>query len=69
MLKKEFIENLECIVAGSRNVFYNDKPAIRMLFNDVKDSLHKDGMITDNQVFSWCITDKELSKLIKISKG
>lgn len=31
----------------------DDKPHNRQLFNDIKDLLHKDGVITDNQVDTW----------------
>jgi len=32
----------------------DDKPANRELFSITKDNLHKDGLITDLQVFKWC---------------
>ena len=31
----------------------NDKPFNRQLYNDTKDALHKDGLITDKQVNTW----------------
>lgn len=31
----------------------NDKPFNRQLFNDTKDYLHKDKLITDKQVSNW----------------
>lgn len=31
----------------------DDKPRNRQLFNDTKDELHKDGLITDKQVNNW----------------
>ena len=69
IFEHEFIELIESIVRGSRNTFRNDKPAIRMLFVDMLDSYSKDGQLTDAQVQNWIMTDRELRKLIKISKG
>ena len=47
----------------TKEIFYNvyvkpylkkdDKPFNRQLFNDTKDILHKNGDITDSQVFNW----------------
>jgi len=68
MLKNEFIEDLISIVANSKNIFSNDLPAIRMLFNDTKDKCHKEGVITDFQVQEWVLTDRELNKLVRVSK-
>ena len=31
----------------------NDKPFNRQLFHELKDSLHKDNIITDKQVNEW----------------
>ena len=31
----------------------SDKPFNRQLWHDTKDSLHKDGLITDKQVNNW----------------
>jgi len=68
MLKREFIELLESIVQGSREVFNNDKPAIRQLFNDTKDMYHKEGQLTDNQCQNWILLDRELNKLLRLAK-
>jgi len=69
MKKQVFIDYLLEIVSENKEAFNNDKPAIRMLFNDVKDSLHKDSQITDMQAFNWILTDRELNKILKITKG
>lgn len=37
----------------------SDKGFNRQLYNDVKDSLHKDGLITDKQVYSWVYPDNK----------
>lgn len=69
MLKMEFIENIEAVIEGSKNVYKNDKGAIRFLFCSMLDNYSKDGLITDNQAQNWILTQRELNKLIKISKG
>ena len=69
MNKQEFMENIECVVKGSKEAFENDKPAIRLLFSSMIDNYSKDGLITDAQAQNWILTDRELNKLIKISKG
>ncbi len=38
----------------------DDKPFNRQLFNDTKDMLHKDGMITDKQVYNWVYPNTKL---------
>ena len=68
MLKKEFIENVTSVVNGSKNVFKDDKPAIRALFCNMLDNYSKDGLITDSQAKNWILTNSELNKLIKITK-
>lgn len=35
----------------------NDRPKNRMLFNDAKDQLHRQGKITDWQVRNWVYPD------------
>ena len=35
------------------NLKENDRPFNRQLYNNAKDMLHKDGLITDNQVRNW----------------
>ncbi len=69
MLKQQFIEELETIIKYNKNVFGNDKPAIRQLFNDHSDLLCKNGILTEAQYQRWILTDRELNKLLKISKG
>jgi len=68
MLKIEFIYHLKESIFHSKYDYSNDKPAIRMLFNDSKDRLYKDGIITDNQVQNWSLTNNELKSLLKIAK-
>jgi hypothetical protein len=69
MKKCEIIEMMETIVKYNKNVFSNDKAAIRTEFHNVKDNLHRNNQITDNQVQNWILTDRELNKLLKISRG
>jgi hypothetical protein len=69
MFKKEFIESIEAVVNGSKNAFKNDKGAIRLLFSTMLDNYSRDGLVTDSQAQNWILTQRELNKLIKISKG
>ena len=69
MNKNEFMELIHAIIAGSKNTFKGDLPAIRMLFNDTKDMYHKNGDITDSQVQNWIMTKRELGKIKNILKG
>ncbi len=38
----------------------NDKPFNRQVFSDAKDMLHKDGIITDKQVYNWVYPNTKL---------
>lgn len=69
MKKYEFMESIECVVRGSKEAFENDKPAIRLLFSSMIDNYSRDGLITDAQAKKWVLTDRELNKLIKVSRG
>lgn len=69
MCKKDFMESIECVIRGSKEAFENDKPAIRLLFSSMIDNYSKDGLITDAQAKKWVLTDRELNKLIKVSRG
>lgn len=69
MKKYEFMENIECVIRGSKEAFENDKPAIRLLFSSMIDNYSRDGLITDAQAKKWVLTDRELNKLIKVSRG
>lgn len=68
MLKQEFIYHLKEEIFYSNYDYTNDKPAVRMLFNDHKDILYKDGHITESQVNNWILTDRELKSLTKIKR-
>jgi len=65
MKKQEFINYLFTIVDENKELFKNDVPALDYEFNVLKDSLHKDGVITDNQVQNWILTKKERVKFKK----
>lgn len=69
MKKYELIEMMETIVKHNKNVFSNDKTAIKTEFHQVKDNLHRNNEITDSQVQNWILTDSELNKLLKVSRG
>ena len=68
MLKNEFMQEIYLRIEIDKLNFLNDRPAIRMLFNNHKDSKHKDGTLTDNQVDSWILTDRELNKCLTIAR-
>lgn len=57
MTKKQFLQGW---VNGLTKK--DDKPFNRQLFNDMKDMLHKDGLITDNQVNNWNYPQNKLYK-------
>lgn len=69
MKKSDFIEIIKEMVGLEPIPFENDRPRIRQLFNDLKDSYGKDNIITENQYQNWVLTDRELNKLLKIAKG
>ena len=69
MTKGQYIDLLRELVAEEKHIFNGDKPALRQFFNDTKDSLHKDGDITDIQVNNWILTDGELRMLLNVAKG
>ena len=68
MTKKNYIELIKELVCEEPSLFRNDIPAINMLFNKTKDSLHKDGDITDNQVQNWILTYIELRSILHLLK-
>lgn len=57
MTKQEFYKNYI-----KDNLKINDKAFNRQLFNDTKDLLHKDGILTDNQVNNWIYPQTKLFK-------
>lgn len=63
MRKEEFIKTMLDVIKDG--VIDYNKSDIRFLFNDLKDSYHRDGLITDSQVQNWILTDKELTMLYK----
>ncbi len=69
MTKTQYIDYLRELIAEETSVFNGDKPAIRQLFNDTKDFMHKDETITDIQVENWILTDSELRMLLNVAKG
>ena len=49
MTKQEFLDRYVLPIAKE-----NDSPTVnRQLFNDVKSAFHKNGYITDRQVYNW----------------
>ena len=48
MTKQQFYKNYI-----QPHIIKDDKPFNRQLFHDAKDSLHKDGLITNKQVNNW----------------
>lgn len=69
MKKFETIEMMKSIVIGSKEAFINDKPAIRETYNQMIDSLNKDGQLTDGQANRFYLLDRELNQLLNIAKG
>ena len=69
MKKIEFIEILKSHISENKESFKNDKVAICTYFNDLKDMYHKDSEITDSQIFSWILTNRELNSILKMCKS
>lgn len=69
MQKLDFINHLKEIVKLDPIPFKEDKPRIRQMFIDLKDSYQRDNIITIKQNQNWCLTTGELNKLLKIAKG
>lgn len=69
MKKINTFNMIEEIVTENKEVFKNDEVAICETYNNMIDSLHKDGELTDNQVNSFFLTKKEIKNLLKIVKG
>lgn len=55
MTNKEFIKNYVLPYCDK-----TDKPKNRQIYTDQKDSLHRDGLITDKQVYKWCYPNTKL---------
>jgi len=64
MTKINFMEIMTTVVRGSRNA-YSDRPAIRQLFHELKDTYNRAGQLTESQAQRWVLTPKEESKLYK----
>jgi polyhydroxyalkanoate synthesis regulator phasin len=69
MKKIETIEMIKEIISLNKETYNHDKPAIRETYNNMIDSLNKDGSLTDNQADRFYLLDRELKQLLNIAKG
>ena len=63
MNKKEFTKIVEKQISNSKLQY--SKTDIRVFFHELKDSYHRDGSITDNQVQNWVLIEQDLNRLYK----